>query len=587
MLILGINAYHGDSSACIVQDGKLLAAAEEERFCRIKHFSGFPVESIRYCLEEAGARLTHVDHIALNRNPRFNLLKKMRFIVNKRPSIKLLYDRIRNAKTWLSISQIIKANFPEDQFFGKIHYIEHHLAHLASSFFVSSFDQAVVVSIDGFGDFSSVAWGIGQGSKIHILGRVTYPNSLGVFYSAMTQYLGFPKYGDEYKVMGLASYGQPTAMNEMHQLVSLQKDGTFRLDLRYFLHHVNDVSYNWKDCAPSFHPLFSNRLIALLGPPRGNSDSISQKHKDIARSTQDMYEKAFFNLLNSLDRKYTKMALCLSGGCGMNSVANGKIRLKTQFENVYIQPAAGDAGGAIGAALSVWNGVLNNKRNYVMDHAYLGPQFSELEIKTAIEHYSMELKSKRCVVEKMTEELQIINLAAKYISEGKVLGWFQGRMEWGARALGNRSIICDPRRADMKDILNKKIKKRESFRPFSPSILREEVCNWFEVDDDVPFMTKVYLIKNKKKKLIPAVTHVDGSGRLQTVTKETNPLYYNLVKEFKNITGIPILLNTSFNENEPIVCKPEEAIKCFLRTKMDILVLKNFFITRLSPLEEA
>ncbi len=586
MLILGINAYHGDSSACIVKDGKLLAAAEEERFCRIKHFSGFPVESIRFCLKEAGARLTHVDHIALNRNPRFNLLKKLRFIVNKRPSIKLLYDRIRNAKTWLSIGQIIKANFPEDQFYGKIHYIEHHLAHLASAFFVSSFDQAIVVSIDGFGDFSSVAWGIGQGSKIHILGRVTYPNSLGVFYSAMTQYLGFPKYGDEYKVMGLASFGQPNAMNEMHQLVGLQKDGTFRLDLRYFLHHVNDVSYNWKDCAPSFQQLFSNKLITLLGPPRRNSDSISQKHKDIARSTQDMYEKAFFNLLNMLEKKYTKMALCLSGGCGMNSVANGKIKLKTQFEKVYIQPAAGDAGGAIGAALFVWNGILDNKRKCVMEHAYWGPQFSELEIRTAIEGYRKELKFERCVIQKMTDELQIINLATKYISEGKVLGWFQGRMEWGARALGNRSIVCDPRRANMKDILNKKIKKRESFRPFSPSILREDVSDWFEVDDDVPFMMKVYTIKNEKKRLIPAVTHVDDSGRLQTVIEENNPLYYNLIKGFKNITGIPILLNTSFNENEPIVCKPEEAIECFLRTKMDALVLKNFFITRLSSLDE-
>lgn len=578
--ILGINAFHGDSSACLVIGGKLIAAVEEERFRRIKHWAGLPTESIQYCLYEAGITLDKVDAIAINQDAKANLWKKIGFTLANRPDLSMIMDRLKNKRERVSLESQLQQSFPEQHFTGKIYPVEHHLAHLYSTFYVSPFNEAVTVSVDGFGDFSSGAWGVGKGSDISVDGRVYFPHSLGIFYQAMTQYLGFPHYGDEYKVMGLAPYGEPEYLDEMRQIVQLQDDGSYRLNLDYFRHHKEKIAYEWEDGAPVFGSLFSSRLSELLGPVRGKDEELSQKHKDIARSIQTMYEEAFFHLLNKLYEKHELDAVTIAGGCGMNSVANGKITRNTPFKKVYIQSAAGDAGGAIGAAFAVWNQLGNNNSRFTMDHAYWGPQFTDDEISQVLDEQGHEIQQQGCTVTRIEEDNTLYQHTAGAIADGKVVGWFQGRLEWGPRALGNRSIVCDPRRADMKDILNFKIKRRESFRPFAPSILRESVTNWFEQDDDVPFMMKVFQIKEEKRAMIPAVTHVDGSGRLQTVYRETNPRYYALIDAFREITGVPIVLNTSFNENEPVVCRPEEALACFLRTKMDMLVMGNYVVKR-------
>jgi len=560
-----------------VKDGKLIAAAEEERFRRVKHWAGFPSESIRYCLREAGMALDSIGHVAVNSDPYANIGKKAMFVLTHRPDARLVINRFINRRRKIGINEALLKAFPDSRFKGHIHHVEHHQAHLASAFLVSSFGDAVVVSIDGFGDFASSAWGVGNGAKIDIAGKVYFPHSLGIFYQALTQYLGFPNYGDEYKVMGLAPYGEPGFLGHMRKVVALQRDGTYRLNLKYFRHHIENVKYKWDEGSPVVGNLYSAALEELLGPARRKEEPLLQRHKDIARSVQAMYEEAFFQLLNTLHERYRIESLALAGGCAMNSVANGRIYKNTPFKQVYIQSAAGDAGGAIGAAFTVWNQKAGNSRSFIMNHAYYGPKFSSTEITSLLE---AKLKDAGYAVRDVTDEDELCRLTAEYIAQGNVIGWFQGRMEWGPRALGNRSILCDPRRADMKAILNQKIKRRESFRPFAPSILRDSVNEWFETEDDVPFMMKVFQIRKEKRSLIPAVTHVDGSGRLQTVHQDTNPRYYKLIKAFEAITGIPIVLNTSFNENEPVVCRPEEALDCFLRTKMDALIIGNFMITR-------
>ncbi|QBQ55960.1 carbamoyltransferase [Nitrosococcus wardiae] len=584
MLILGINAFHGDSSACILQGGALVAAAEEERFRRIKHWAGFPSEAIRYCLAEAGAVLGDVDHIAINTDPMANILKKVGYTLKNRPDLRFVLDRIKNKRERAGIDDELNAAFPDHPMKGKVHYIEHHLSHLASSHLVSPFDESVAVSVDGFGDFSSGAWGVGRDDRIEIDNRVFFPHSLGIFYQALTQFIGFPNYGDEYKVMGLAPYGKPAFMEQMRQIVLAQADGSYALNLDLFRHHKEKIEYEWASGSPVVGELFNDELIRLVGvPKRAKDQPLKQVHHDIAHSVQAMYEEAFFHLLNCLHERHGLEAVCLAGGCAMNSVANGKIRRKTPFKKVYIQSAAGDAGGAIGSAFVVHHQLgIKVKRNFVMDHAYWGPQFSNEEVAALLKEKKSELEAANCIVEGIAEEGELCRRTAEAIAGGKVVGWFQGRMEWGPRALGNRSIICDPRRTDMKDILNLKIKRRESFRPFAPSILREKVGEWFEEDDDVPFMMKVFQIREEKRALIPAVTHVDGSGRLQTVYRDTNRRYYRLIEAFHDLTGVPIVLNTSFNENEPVVCRPEEALDCFLRTKMDSLVMGQWYVARMA-----
>jgi carbamoyltransferase len=579
MIILGLNAFHGDSSAALVRDGVLAAAAEEERFRRIKHWAGFPSQAIAYCLREAGVRLSDVDHVAINQNSRANLFRKLSYVLCKRPSLGVVADRLKNRRARRGIRELLAANFLTHSFVGEVHQIEHHLAHLSSAFHVSPFEVAVVMSVDGFGDFASAAWGTGSGKEISINGRVYFPHSLGIFYQALTQYLGFPHYGDEYKVMGLAPYGQPSLMHEMHEIVRLEADGAYALDLSYFRHHKEQVSYQWADGPPEVGDFFSPKLEALLGPRRMPNEPLENRHRDIANSVQAMYEEAFFHLAGKLQKDYALTDLALAGGCAMNSVANGKVRRRTPFRQVYVQAAAGDAGGAIGAAFVLWHRI-GGSRSFVMDHAYWGPHFDRGDIAELIFEHGHQIKKAGCAIEDIEDEAELCRRTAASIANGKVVGWFQGRMEWGPRALGNRSILCDPRRADMKAILNAKIKRRESFRPFAPSVLEEAVTEWFEEDDDVPFMMQVFQIRDTKRPLIPAVIHVDGSGRLQTVHRRTNPIYYQLIEAFRNLTGVPMVLNTSFNENEPVVCEPREALDCFLRTNMDVLVLGSTIVQR-------
>ena len=580
-LILGLNAYHGDSAACLIRDGQLVAAAEEERFRRIKHWAGLPTRSIDYCLTDGGVSLGDVEHISINRNPGVNNWRRLGFVLTHRPDPRLVIQKIRNIRSVSSAHEALEKAYGIS-LKAQIHHVEHHLAHLASAFLVSRFDEAACISIDGFGDFASTAMGFGRSHSVEIDERVYFPHSLGIFYSALTQFIGFPNYGDEYKVMGLAPYGNPNYRTQMREIVGVQPDGTFRLALKYFRHHSDNVSYSWNNCAPEVGTLYTDHLIELLGPARKPTEPLEQKHKDIARSVQAMYEEAFFALLHTLYARHPLPNLALSGGCAMNSVANGKVYLRTPFKKMYLPAAAGDAGGAIGGATYVLSQIANSKPRLRLDSAYSGPAFSDEEIGRLLESKKQEIRNAGCEIVRIDNEKELCQRTATAIAEGKVVGWFQGRMEWGPRALGNRSILCDPRRQDMKEILNTKIKRRESFRPFAPSILREAVAEWFEQDDDVPFMMEVFQIRPEKRSLLPAVCHVDGSGRLQTVHADTNPLYHQLISEFCRLTSIPIVLNTSFNENEPVVCRPEEALDCFLRTKMDMLVMENFLARRQS-----
>lgn len=578
--ILGLNAYHADASACLVSDGILVAAAEEERFRRIKHWAGFPSEAIRYCLQAGGISLDQIAHVAINRDPRAHLWRKVSYSLANRLNASFLRGRLKNARKWAGVEGELAAAFPDQRFAGVVHNVEHHRAHLVSAYHLSPFDDATVVSIDGFGDFCSAAWGRGRNGVITIEGRVFFPHSLGQFYEAMTQHLGFPHYGDEYKVMGLAPYGEPRFMDQMRRIVRLEEGGGFELDLRLFGYASGNYTYQWSGGAPSVGTLFTPAVEELLGPARKSDAPLGQREFDMARSTQAMFEEAAFHLYNTLHRRHAVDAIAIAGGCGFNSVANGRLYHRTPYRRCYVQAAAGDSGGAVGAAYDVWRRHAGEgARRFVMNHAYWGPEFDEPALAAAIAARRGEIDAKGCAVETVTGDTLYTRTAAA-IAAGKVIGWFQGRLEWGPRALGNRSILADPRRADMKDILNLKIKRRESFRPFAPSILREAVSDWFETDDDVPFMMQVFQIREDKRSRIPAVTHVDGSGRLQTVTHETNGRYYKLIQAFAAETGVPMLLNTSFNENEPVVCKPEEALDCFLRTSMDVLVMGDYLIER-------
>jgi carbamoyltransferase len=580
MLILGLNAHHGDSSACLLRDGAIVAAAEEERFRRVKHWAGFPSQAITYCLEEAGAKLEDVSHVAVNHDARANFWPRIGYLLKSRPGPSAVMDRLRRRFERGGITHHFDAAFGPGRLRAAIENVEHHECHLASAYYGSRFDEALAISVDGFGDFASAAWGVGRQAGLEIGERVLFPHSLGIFYQAITQYLGFPEYGDEYKVMGLAPYGAPRHLEALRRLVHLEPGGRYRLELDYFRHAREKIEFTWNGGAPRFGPLFTDSLTGLLGPARGGGDELAQRHRDIAHSAQAVYEEAFFHILRHVHSRYGADHLALAGGCAQNSVANGKVYRNTPIRKLYVQAAAGDAGGALGAALVAWGRVAQGKRGEPMDHAYWGPAFSDAQCEAALRERSGELSVAGCVMERAAGEEELCRRVAGLIAAGHVVGWFQGRMEWGPRALGNRSILGDPRRGDMKELLNAKIKRRESFRPFAPSILREAVAEWFEVDDDVPFMTHVYPIRPEKRAAIPAVTHVDGSGRLQTVTREGNPRYHRLISAFRDISGVPMLLNTSFNESEPIVCTPAQALDCFVRTNMDCLVLGERVVRR-------
>jgi carbamoyltransferase len=494
---------------------------------------------------------------------------------------------------------------------ARYHRVEHHLAHLASAFFVSPFDQAAVLSADGLGDFASTMWATGRGNRLETHGAVAFPHSLGLFYTALSQYLGFWNYGDEYKVMGLSAYGKPEYMEEfqrillvgarhpdfagsdfspdlVHRGIGLLKPETggvplqdlgFRLGLKYFVHQRTGPQMTWEesDKTPQLGQLFSSYLEERLGPRRHPDEPLEEKHKNLAASLQATMEEAYFKLLNSLSRRTQQRAVCLAGGVAFNCVANGKIFDRTPFTGVYIQPAAGDAGLAVGAAYWVHHQTLGHPRSFVMDHAYWGPKFTSAQLRGALER--SPLSGGNSKINELAEE-GLVNVAAKRLAEGKVVGWFQGRQCWGPRALGNRSILADPQRAEMTDLLNARVKHREPFRPFAPSILEESTAEFFEQSYPSPFMNLAYLVRPEKRSIIPAPTHVDGTGRLQTVSRQTNPLFWSLIREFQKVTGVPVLLNTSFNDNEPIVLTPDEAIDCFLRTRMDVLVLGNYLVEK-------
>jgi carbamoyltransferase len=577
MNILGINAYHGNASAAIVSEGRLVAAVEEERFNRVKYAAGFPAQAIRYCLKEAGLELKDIHHVAVPRNPYARLGRKL-FYALRMPSF--ARERAKVLRKFTGIPEALAQAFDTDpaKIAARFHRIEHHQAHLASAFFVSPFERAALLSADGLGDFASTMWGTGEGSRMKIDGTIAFPHSLGLFYSAVTQYLGFLKFGDEYKVMGLAAYGEAEQLEAFRDIVRAKGDG-FRLGLDYFTHHRSGPEMSWAeaDKTPTMGKMFSEAMERRLGPKRNPEEPLEQRHRNLASALQARLEEVYLGMLKKLAERTGLRAVCLAGGVAFNCVANGKIFDATGFEQVYVHPAAGDGGLAVGAAYYVWHQILGKPRSFAMDHAYWGPGYAQDEIRRAIEGSGLARNGWR--VEVLAED-SLMPRTAAIVADGGILGWFQGRAEWGPRALGNRSIVADPRRPEMKEILNQRIKHREIFRPFAPSILAESTGEWFEKSYASPFMTLAYAVRPEKREKIPAPTHVDGTGRLQTVTREANPRYWSLIKAFDQLTGVPVVLNTSFNDNEPIVCRPEEALDCFERTQMDALVLGDFLITR-------
>lgn len=574
MIIIGINAYHADSSAAVFVDGKMIAAIEEERFTRTKHWAGFPQKAIEFCLREAGVNYEQVDYFAIGRDPKAKLFKKFIYLLkNLSGSTSAVKDRLQNSKKVGSIEEELAliSGLPASKFEGKIKNIEHHRSHLASAFFASPFEEAACLSIDGSGDFSTTMTGIGKGNHIEILKSVDFPHSVGIFYTAFTQLLGFPHYGDEYKVMGMAPYGEAKYVDKVRDVIHLTDDGLFKLNLKYFRKGTAGVITYDENNIPVVASMYSQYMVEKFGKPRSKDEPLTQEHKDLAASVQRVTEEVIFHLLNHLHKKTGLDSVCIAGGVAQNSVANGKITRNTPFKNVYIPSAGHDAGISMGAGLWVQHQLLGQKRTPIFS-AYTGSRFSNEEVKAILDSKGISYKQ--------LADSDLYNEVTECLINGGVVGWMSGRAEFGPRALGGRSIIADPRRNDAKEILNAKIKRRESFRPFAPSILAEYVDEYFEVNERVPFMEKVFPIKKEKHASLPAVTHVDGTGRLQSVDKEISPRYYALIDRFREKTGIPVLLNTSFNENEPIVNAPEEALACYLRTNMDMLVIENIVVRR-------
>jgi carbamoyltransferase len=575
MIILGINSYHADSSAAIIVDGRLVAATEEERFTRVKHWAGFPAQAIQFCLREAGVTLDQVDHIATGRDPHAKFMRKIFFLMkNPFGSVRTVINRFQNAQKISSLENEFAAISGIDAKLikPKIHQVEHHRSHLASAFFASPFDEAALLSIDGSGDFTTTMIATGKGNKIEVIDSVDFPVSIGTFYTAFTQLLGFPHYGDEYKVMGLAPYGEPKYVDRLRDVIHFSDNGLFKWNDKYFRSAREVVVTYGEDHIPYISTLFTPYMEQKFGKARKKEEELTQDHKDLAASVQRFTEELIFHIVNHLQKRTGLKNLCIAGGVAQNSVANGKILNNSDFENLYIPSAGHDAGIAMGSGLYVYNQVLDKPRAEPIYSAYTGSKFCNEEIE-------VYLKSRNIQYTRYSDADLYDRVTARLIDSG-VIGWFQGRAEFGPRALGARSILADPRRSDAKDLLNAKIKRRESFRPFAPSILKEYVGEFFELNDNVPFMEKVFPIRKEKHSTIPAVTHVDGTGRLQSVDKTVSPRYYNLIDTFRQKTGVPILLNTSFNENEPIVNSPAEALDCFLRTQMDMLVLENIIVER-------
>lgn len=582
MRIIGLNLRHPDASACLIENGEVVFAVEEERLRRVKHWAGTPLLSVTACLDFSGIKLSEVDFLAVNRNPWANLGQKLLFAATNFKGIRDTAERAKLNFEVVNLRDTLLKQFSDTKSVPKILKIEHHTAHIASAYFASKFEESAFLSVDGFGDFTSMTSGRAVGKKFNVISKVNFPHSLGFFYQTITQFLGFSEYGDEYKVMGLAPYGQPKFVEKMRELIYKAENGTFELNLDYFnIGRNKSYSYEVVNGRPSFSAGWHPRMVNLLGKNRDPHEDVSEFHADIAASAQLVYEEILWHLLRHLKATTKCNSLAFAGGCSQNSVANGKIVEKTDFEEVYVPPAGSDAGGSIGAALYA-NAKHSSsfKRRELILSPYLGPSFSNSQIQQQIFEFEAEFKVRGIDYKQLDFKADDFSELAIQIAAGKVVGWFQDRMEFGPRALGNRSILADPRNPNARELLNVKIKRREPFRPFAPVILEEHVSEWFEKPTNVPYMEKVLKIRESKHHQIPAVTHVDGSGRLQTLSERQNPKLFALISSFNVITGVPILLNTSFNENEPIVCSPKEAIATFLRTEMDVLVLQNYLLIR-------
>ena len=570
MLILGLNMFHADASAAILQDGKVVFGIAEERLNRVKHYAGFPTLAIQACLDAVGAKIADVEHVAVGQDTDANLAEKIRYAISN-PAKLLNFIQLRKRKQDIrDVRKLISQNLqcdPQALRF-KVHHLEHHIAHIASAYYCSPWEKAAGFSYDGSGDFVSTMMARCEGNKVEALDRVFLPHSLGSFYTMICEFIGYNKYGDEGKVMGLAPYGRDTYCKQIRDLLMTSASG-FELDLEYFKPLGSNEGMQIKaDGTVALARHFSERMIELFGPPRDPDSEITQRDMDLAYAMQHCFEEVLFHLLNELHKRVPLENIAMAGGCALNSVANGKLFARTPFRHTWIQPAAGDEGLAVGAALHTYHAVLGHKRDFVMNHSYLGPEFSHSRIESSLNAAGVKYQK--------LDRAPLLDTISDRIAKGDVVGWFQGRMEWGPRALGNRSILAHPGWANMKDTLNARIKRREWFRPFAPSILQERQAEFFEHGHPSPFMLHVYKIKPEKREQLGAVNHVDDTGRLQSVSHEENPLYYELIQSFERKAGIPVVLNTSFNENEPIVCTPEEAISCFQRTKMDVLAIGSY-----------
>ena len=563
MIVLGISCFYHDAGVALVRDGQLIAAAEEERFNRQKHYSGFPEQAIKHCLKEAGVTIDQVDHIGFYEKP---LVKFNRILETVLATWPLSYTSwLKAMPLWLldklHIGSLIQKELGTDK---DILYCQHHLSHAASAFLVSPFEEAAVITADGVGEWTTTGWGVGRGIDIDLQKEIRFPHSVGLLFSAITAYLGFRVNDAEWKVMGLAPYGEPKYVDKFREVVDIRDDGSFRLNMKYFAF------------THSTSRTFSRRWEELLGQPqRPRETELGDFHADIARSGQQIVEEIMVKMATHVHDVTGMDNVCLAGGVGLNCVANWRMLQESGFKDIFIQPAAGDSGGALGTAFYIYNSVLRNPRCFVMQNALFGPSFTNEEI-------AETLRRNEAVYETIDSEDELVARTAQLIADGKVTAWFQGRLEFGPRALGSRSLLADARDLEMKETINAKVKFREPFRPFAPAILKEHAHEYFEIPAgmDAPFMLLVPKVRADKREVIPAVTHQDGTGRVQTVTEETNPLYYRVIKEFGKLTGVPVVINTSFNvRGEPIVCTPQDAYNTFVKTGIDALVIGNCVVT--------
>lgn len=574
--ILGINAFHAGASAAVLVDGVPVAAVAEERLNRIKYYAGFPKLSIRRCLDMAGLRFRDIDVVAIGRDRAANRAEKLKYVLSQ-PTKLLNLAKIGTARRALDdVRELLVRDCGADA--AELRYtqydVEHHLAHTASAYFASEWDHAAGLTVDGSGDFCTSMLCECEGDEIRVKHRIYVPHSLGSLYTMVCEFIGYGTYGDEGKVMGLAPYGRDTYADHFADMIELTADG-FKLNPKFFVPFgANQGMRITEEGTMVFDRHFADHMVQLFGAPRAKHAEITQRDEDLAFGLQSMFESAYMHLLRMLHRMVPKENLVLAGGCALNSVANGKLFTATPFRATCIQPAAGDDGLALGAALYASNAILREGRRWVMRDAFLGPEYSEVELRQALEE--------RSVAYTRLERDALLAETAAEIERGNVVGWYQGRMEWGPRALGNRSILTHPGRPDMKEVLNARIKHREPFRPFAPAVLAERQAEIFEQNHPSPFMLHVYKIRPEWRERLCAVRHADDTGRLQSVARDENPLYYDLIRKFEALSGLPVVLNTSFNENEPIVEHPSQAVDCFLRTKMDILVLGPFLSRKTS-----